>query len=121
MKFTRVNVLLSSVIIGIAIMLNFIKYQSIQWLALADTLFLMALPLLIVGLLGWVLSKEAFDFFHYSMRKTFREKKKKLDDSENSIDPHALSRAVGKSYQSILTIGFLILLVSILCLWDYFL
>lgn len=123
MKFTKRNLMIASVLILIPVLFQFLQDQTLDWTELSNTLFLVSLPLVIIGLFGWVFSSGTFDFFHYSMRKTTKLKKKKNeeDDAEEELNPHALSTAVGKSYQSVLTIGVLVFLASVLCLWDYFL
>lgn len=124
MKFTKKNFTISSILIILPILFQLGKYRALNWITLSNHLFLIALPLLIIGLFGWVLANETFDFFHYSMRKTRRLRKNKnnhADLNEEKIDPHALSTAVGKSYQSILTIGVLVFIASVLCLWEYIL
>lgn len=121
MKFTKKNLLISLILFIAVVLFQWIKYQTLQWIPLANSLFLVALPLLIIGLFGFVLSKGTFDFFHYSMKKVtkLRRKKKDADEIEEDNSPDALSRSVGKSYQSILTIGMILLVLSILFLWDY--
>lgn len=125
MKFTKRNLFISTVIIVIASIFQWISAGTLEWTPLANLLFLIALPLLIIGLFGLVLSKGTFDFFHYSMKKVRRSRKKRRDAIENDDDKEvtlaALSSSVGKSYQSILTIGFILFLISLLLLWDYFL
>lgn len=126
MKFTKRNFLISLMLIVLAVFYQWISAGSIQSIPLANTLFLMALPILIIGLFGLVLSKGTFDFFHYSMKTVAKKRKKKKDDEDFSDGTEegnhdALSEAVGKSYQSILTIGFIIFITSVLLLWNYFL
>lgn len=123
MKFTKRNLYISAAIVVIAALIQWITAGTLAWIPLANLLFLIALPLLVIGLFGLVLSKGTFDFFHYSMKKVSRSRKKKKDDEDfedgekDNLD--ALSSSVGKSYQSILTIGFIIFIISILLLWDY--
>lgn len=124
MKFTKRNLYVSAAIVIIAALIQWAATGSLEWTSLADLLFLIALPLLIIGLFGLVLSKGTFDFFHYSMKKVRRSRKKKKDDEdfedgEEEDNLAALSSSVGKSYQSILTIGSIIFIISILLLWDY--
>ncbi|MBM6615501.1 DUF3899 domain-containing protein [Desemzia sp. RIT804] len=123
MKFTKKNLLISFVLVVAVILFQWIKYQTVQWTALSNSLFLVALPLLIIGLFGLVVSKGTFDFFHYSMKKIVKLRKRKTDSDEieDNHSQDALSKSVGKSYQSILTIGIILLALSILSLWDYFL
>lgn len=124
MKFTKRNLFISAAIVVVAVLIQWATAGTLEWISLANLLFLIALPLLIIGLFGLVLSKGTFDFFHYSMKKVSRSRKKKKDDEdfegdeeEDNLD--ALSSSVGKSYQSILTIGFIVFIISILLLWDY--
>ena len=123
MKFTKKNLLISMILFIAVVLFQWIKYETLQWIPLANSLFLVALPLLIIGLFGFVLSKGTFDFFHYSMKKVtkLRKKKQDTDEIEEDNDPNTLSKSVGKSYQSILTIGLILLALSIVCLWDYLL
>lgn len=122
MKFTKRNFFISGLIVLAAVLFQLIQQKSIHWVELSNTLFLMALPILIIGLFGLVLSAGTFDFFHFSMRQAAKRRKKAADQEETEdLNPHALSSAVGESYRSLLTIGTLILLASILCLWDYLL
>lgn len=124
MKFTKRNLYISAAIVVIAILIQWVTAGTLEWIPLANLLFLIALPILIIGLFGLVLSKGTFDFFHYSMKKVGRSRKKKKDDEdfedgEEKDNLDALSSSVGKSYQSILTIGFIIFIISILLLWNY--
>lgn len=119
MKFSKRNLLISGLIILVAVLSQLILQGNVNWLELSNVLFLVALPLLIMGLFGLVLSAGTFDFFHYSMRQAAKKKRKARDEEEEEINPQALSSAVGQSYRSILTIGFILLLTSILCLWEY--
>jgi len=121
MKFSKRNILISTGILVIAALFQFFKNQPFEWIELSNTLFLIALPILIIGLFGMVLAAETFDFFHYSMRKMTKLKKNKNDGDSEEIDPHALSRAIGTGYRSVLTVGFILLILSIICLWDYIL
>ena len=123
MKFTKKNLLISFILFIAVVLFQWVKYQTLQWIPLANSLFLVALPLLIIGLFGFVLSRGTFDFFHYSMKKItkLRRKKNDTDEIEEDNHPDALSRSVGKSYQSILTVGMILLALSIVFLWDYLL
>lgn len=123
MKFTKKNLLISFVLFIAVVLFQWIKYQTLQWIPLANSLFLVSLPLLIIGLFGFVLSRGTFDFFHYSMKKVtkLRKKEKDTDEIEEDNHPDALSKSVGKSYQSILTVGMILLALSIVFLWDYLL
>lgn len=120
MNFTKKNVLIAIVLVGIAWIIQLIKSGSIGWVETSNITFTLAGIFLIIGFSGLVLSSGSFDFFHYSMRKTFR-KTKKDSEPEESVNPHALSASVGKSYRDVLTIGVILLIISILCLWDYLL
>ncbi len=120
MNFSKKNVLIALVIVAIAWGIQFIKSGSIGWIETSNITFTLAGIFLIIGLSGLVLASGSFDFFHYSMRKTFR-KTKKDSEHEESVNPHALSASVGKSYRDVLTIGVILLIISILCLWDYLL
>ncbi|MCI3028644.1 DUF3899 domain-containing protein [Desemzia sp. C1] len=123
MKFTKKNLLISLALFIAVVLFQWIKYQTIQWIPLSNSLFLVSLPLLIIGLFGLVLSKGTFDFFHYSMKKVIklRKRKQEPDELEDNSSLDALSKSVGKSYQSILTVGLILLALSILFLWNYLL
>lgn len=123
MKFTKKNLLISFIFVSAIVLYQWFKHQTIQWIELSNSLFLAALPLLIIGLFGFVLSKGTFDFFHYSMKRIARLRKRKQDSDEieDNHSQDALSKSVGKSYQSVLTIGIILLALSILSLWDYLL
>jgi uncharacterized membrane protein len=120
MNFTKKNVLISIVIFIIALFVQSIKSGSIGWVEASNITFTLAGILLIIGLSGLIFASGSFDFFHYSMRKAFR-KTKKGSEHEASLNPNALSASVGKSYRNVLTIGVILLIISILCLWDYIL
>lgn len=123
MNFTKKNVLISFIIFLAVLLFQWVAHQTVQWTSLANSLFLVALPLVIIGLFGFVLSQGAFDFFHYSMKKVakLRKRKQDTDEIEEDIDPQALSRSIGKGYRSFLTVGMILLILSILFLWDYYL
>ena len=120
MNFTKKNVLIAIVIFIIGLFIQSIKFGSVGWVETSNITFTLAGIFLIIGLSGLVVASGSFDFFHYSMRKAFR-KAKKDSEHEESLNPDALSASVGKSYRNILTIGVILLVISILCLWDYIL
>lgn len=120
MNFTKKNVLVSLFIFICALLYQLIKYGFLSWTETSNILFMIAGILLIIGLSGLVLASGSFDFFHYSVRKTLRREPKE-DGFREPLDPHALSSSVGRSYQNVLTIGILLLGISIICLWDYIL
>ena len=120
MNITKKNVLVSLFIFICALVYQLIKFGSLSWTETSNILFMVSGLLLIIGLSGLVLASGSFDFFHYSVRKTLRREPKE-DGFKEPLNPHALSSSVGKSYQNILTIGLLLLAISIICLWDYIL
>lgn len=120
MNFTKKNVLIATVFVVIALVIQLIKSGSIGWVETSNITFTLSGIFLIIGLSGLVVASGSFDFFHYSMRKAFR-KTKKDNEQEESLDPNALSASVGKSYRNVLTIGVILMIISILCLWDYIL
>lgn len=120
MNFTKKNALVSLFIFISALVYQVVKFGSLSWTETSNILFMIAGILLIIGLSGLVLASGSFDFFHYSIRKSLRREPKE-DGFKEPLDPHALSSSVGKSYQSVLTIGLLLLGISIICLWDYIL
>nr|WP_321303325.1 DUF3899 domain-containing protein [uncultured Trichococcus sp.] len=120
MNFTKKNALVSLFILMCALIYQLIKYGSLNWIETSNILFMIAGVLLIIGLSGLVLASGSFDFFHYSIRKSLRREPKENGFKE-PLNPHALSSSVGKSYQNVLTIGLLLLGISIVCLWDYIL
>jgi len=123
MNFTKKNILISFIIFLAVLLFQWFNYQTVQWIPLANSLFLVALPLVIIGLFGFVLSNGAFDFFHYSMKKVakLRKRKQDTDEIEEDNDPQVLSKSIGQGYRSVLTVGMILLVLSILFLWDYFL
>lgn len=120
MNFTKKNVLVSMFIFICALVYQMIKNGALSWSETSNILFMIAGILLIIGLSGLVLASGSFDFFHYSIRKTLRREPKE-DGFKEPLDPQALSSSVGKSYQNVLTVGLLLLGISIICLWDYIL
>lgn len=120
MNLTKKNILVSLFIFICALVYQLIKFGSLSWTATSNILFMIAGLLLIIGLSGLVLASGSFDFFHYSVRKTLRREPKENGFKE-PLNPNALSSSVGKSYQNVLTIGLLLLGISIICLWDYIL
>lgn len=120
MNFTKKNLLIALVIFIVAFVFQLIKSGSIGWVETSNITFTFAGIFLIIGLAGLVLASESFDFFHYSMKKAIKKKGKDFEN-EDSLDPHALSASVGKSYRNVLTIGFILIIISLLCLWDYIL
>ena len=120
MNFTKKNAIVSLFIFICALVYQLIKYGSLSWTGTSNILFMIAGLLLIIGLSGLVLASGSFDFFHYSVRKTLRREPKE-DGFREPLDPQALSSSVGKSYQNVLTIGLLLLGISVVCLWDYIL
>ena len=120
MNITKKNVLVSLFIFICALVYQLIKFGSLSWTETSNILFMIAGLLLIIGLSGLVLASGSFDFFHYSVRKTLRREPKE-DGFREPLDPQALSSSVGKSYQNVLTIGLLLLGISVVCLWDYIL
>lgn len=120
MNFTKKNALAALFIFIIALVYQLIKHGSLSWTETSNILFMIAGLLLIIGLSGLVLASGSFDFFHYSIRKSLRRAPQE-SDSKEPLNPHALSSSVGKSYQNVLTVGLLLLGISIICLWDYIL
>ncbi|CZQ81340.1 DUF3899 domain-containing protein [Trichococcus ilyis] len=120
MNFTKKNTIISFSILLSAAAFQMIKYETLSWIETSNILFMIAGVFLIIGLSGLILASGSFDFFHFSLRKTLRREKKTLDEEE-PLNPHALSASIGKSYRNVLTIGLILLLISIFCLWDYIL
>lgn len=120
MNFTKKNALVALFIFMCALVYQLIEYGSLSWIETSNILFMIAGFILIIGLSGLVLASGSFDFFHYSIRKTLRREPQE-SDSKEPLNPHALSSSVGKSYQNVLTIGLLLLGISVVCLWDYIL
>ncbi|BCA84519.1 DUF3899 domain-containing protein [Enterococcus dispar] len=67
---------ISILIFGIAIIWGLVK-NNLSLLTLSDTLFMLGLPFLIVGILLWVFSSGFFDTFQRSMHEALGRKQKK--------------------------------------------
>lgn len=120
MKFNRKNITITLIVFLIILILEWVLYGQLTLIETSNLTFYFAGFFLIIGLFGLVFSSESFDFFHFSIRKAFIHKSKRIEPDEIPPDPHALSKAVGKSYQTPLTIGSVLLLISLLCLWNYY-
>lgn len=110
-KWPAIIAVLTSLIIFVYLLFK----QSLTIQSLSDTFFIGSLFFLIIGIGLWILSSGSFDFFQRSMKKAFKLRKKQ------ELEDYTPLSKIGKEHYSFwLKTGSLLLIISFIFLFFYF-